>query len=181
MRLLSGSCIFKIRFSDIVMKFPNGASLSTNSPSDGIALSGDAKTLFYCSISRKELWALDAVKMGDTFTPISEVIASIQKVMTKKGFADGMAHTNDSRLIFGDLEEGSVLKSTDGGKPILIGQTNVTWVDTFGFDGIGGIYVTTNNLERFITRTMDPNDNMNFALYRLSDASKPYFSYMNHD
>jgi hypothetical protein len=156
-----------------VMVFPEGR-FAASSPSDGIALAPNG-TLIYCTISKTQLWQLDSAVLADSSSSAADIAATVQFVGDKGVFSDGLAMTNESVLIWGDLAGGRVVANSVvlAAKPLAM-----EWPDTFAFDETdGSLLFTSNRLQLFLNRTMS-NSTVNFRLWRLRDTTTPIYSYM---
>lgn len=165
-----------------VMQFPEGP-FAAASPSDGIALTPNG-TLFYCSISTTQLWKLDATVFADFSQSSGAVAATVQLVGDKRAFSDGLAMTNNSDVIWGDLTGGRIVATSAFGAfsphALVSKPLAMEWPDTFAFDETdGSLLFTSNRLHLFLNNTMaQDGTTINFRAYRVTGPG-PIYSYMH--
>lgn len=69
----------------------NGVTYSNIvSPSDGIALSKDTRTLYYCSISKRIMYSIPTFALRDKYMSNEDVGKYVREIGEKHGFADGL-------------------------------------------------------------------------------------------
>lgn len=126
-------------------------------PSDGIALSPDTKTVYFCPLHALKLYSIPSAALRNFSLTHADLSAQVQTVGTKPAPTDGMAMTERGDLYFGGLTTHSVY-NWDTNNPPFVAQTtysntkSMVWVDTFAFDDArGDILWTTNRLNRFFT------------------------------
>jgi len=159
----------------------NNLTYPVKFPTDGIALSHDSETLYYCQLSRRELFAVPTALLRN-FTLTNAEIADEVELVGEKGVSDGMTATSTGDVIFGDVEE-SAVKMWSPGTPISDAVTLAAdpdlmqWPDTFAWQD-SSVYFVSNRLQLFINNTMkfDGSDGPNFRIWQL-DLS-PTTSYL---
>lgn len=114
--------------------------------SDGIAISRDGKTLYYCPISSRQLYSVSIEAMMDQKKSETEVAATI-KNMGVKGMSDGLESDASGGIYAGD-EERSQLKYGPPGGPykVLAQVAPYYWIDTMSVATNGYLYFTANEL-----------------------------------
>jgi hypothetical protein len=160
----------------------NGKPYPIVSPSDGIALSSDLMTLYYCALSKQYLYSVAIFLLQDFNIP-NQVISNYIQAVGVKGYSDGMTYDNAGRLYFGDLQENGV-KVWDTSEPLSSAMTLVRnndtmqWPDTFAWDNSGYLYFVSNKLEKFLFGQMvfDGDDGQNFRIWRIFVNAKSYLS-----
>ena len=168
--------------ASVVMQFPEGP-FPAASPSDGIALTPNG-TLFYCTISTTQLWKLDSTVFADWSRTLADVAATVELVGDKRAFSDGLAMTNNSDVIWGDLTGGRIVATSAFGAfqphALVSKPLAMEWPDTFAFDEVdGSLLFTSNRLHLFLNNTMTQDSTtVNFRLFRVSGPG-PIFSYMH--
>lgn len=140
---------------------------------DGIALSHDTKTLYYCSLSTNLLFSVPTSYLQN-FSLNDQQIASNIISHGVKGFSDGMVFSSNGRLYFGSLEEDAVYvcnpREPLSNRQILFHNSSTCqWQDShysifffipkflfsflsssqaFAFDLKGNLYWVSNKLQR---------------------------------
>jgi sugar lactone lactonase YvrE len=160
----------------------NGKSYVIGFPSDGIALSHDSSTVFYCDLSRTGLWSVPAALLHNFTMTSADIGAAVQFIGTK-GYSDGMACTNDGRLIFGNCLESAIYSwniSTPLSTAVQLASNPETmqWPDTFGFDGQGNILWVANALQTYVFGGMDFSgaSGANFRIWSTAIGANSYLS-----
>eukprot|EP01121_Diplochlamys_sp_Union-15-3_P011318 TRINITY_DN3265_c0_g1_i1.p1 TRINITY_DN3265_c0_g1~~TRINITY_DN3265_c0_g1_i1.p1 ORF type:complete len:400 (+),score=79.49 TRINITY_DN3265_c0_g1_i1:17-1216(+) len=160
----------------------NGKSYNNDSPSDGIALSHDGSLLFYCALSRKELYGIPTKPLKDFSTSYNNISHQIID-FGAKGYSDGMAFSDNENLYFGSLEQSAIfeynpLEPLSNMKMIAMDPLFSQWPDTFAFDGLGNLIWVSNKLQKFFYGEMvfDGSDGANFRIWSLFIQGGSYLS-----
>ena len=126
---------------------------------DGIALSGDGKTLYWQAIKGKTLYALptDALTGWAASSIVPEALSDKSlsgKITTvgENGVADGLLISKrDGRMYVTSPQDDSVkvrdLSGKSGGLTTLLQDKQLRWPDTFSEGPDGTIYVTTSHIQ----------------------------------
>ncbi|MBX9584630.1 MAG: hypothetical protein K2X87_30375 [Gemmataceae bacterium] len=116
---------------------------------DGIALSHDGKTLYYCPLAGRHLYAVPTDVLADPNTPDEKAAAAVQD-LGDRGFAsDGLESDDQGRLYLTDYEHNAVLRRTaDGQYETLAHDGRMLWPDTLSVAADGYLYFTANQLHR---------------------------------
>lgn len=119
-----------------------------NVAADGIGLSPDKKTLYYCPLSSRFLYSVPAAMLRDE--NISEAVLSNEiKALIEKGASDGIIVADDGCIYAGDYEDGSIRKITpDLTIDTIAHDPRILWPDTFSIGPDGYLYFTANQLNR---------------------------------
>lgn len=116
--------------------------------SDGIAISADGATLYYCPLASRHLYRVSAQALADQSKSEAEVAATV-KDLGEKGMSDGMESDAQGNIYFGDLENNSVRRlRPDGSYEVLAHDSRILWPDTFALASNGYLYFTANQLHR---------------------------------
>jgi len=137
----------------------NGISYPFDGPSDGIALSHDTETVYYCDISGTHIYSVPAIYLRNFTLPDAEISQYVIDY-GEKGYSDGMAFASNGLLYFGNQEltavsAWNVSTPLDTATVIFQNSTTVQWVDTFAFDQMGHLIFTTNRLQLYLFGGMD--------------------------
>lgn len=135
----------------------NGVEYPTvRNNADGIALSTDLQTLYYCVVDGNHLFSIPTRYLRDFGTTDDFLHSQVTVVGQKLSASDGMAVDSSGRLYFGSFSNSAVV-SWDPSTP-LTPQTQtilcsdaeqMQWQDTFAFDNQGNLYFTTNRLQAY--------------------------------
>ena len=161
----------------------NGRTYNFPLPSDGIALSHDGETVYYCEISRQILWSVPTNALRN-WTMGSAEISPFVKNHGTKGFSDGMTSDDQGNLYFGNQATSSVMVWKMGtpieSAKVLVGNvTTMQWPDTFAWDSASGSLIfVSNKLQLFAFDGMkfDGSDGANFRLWKVNANAQSYLS-----
>jgi sugar lactone lactonase YvrE len=116
--------------------------------SDGIALSADGQTLYYCPLSSRHLYAVPTALLRDR-TMSEAQLASAVVDLGEKGASDGLESDDQGRVYAGDYERNSVRqRQTNGEWKTIAHDPRILWPDTFSVAADGYLYFTANQLHR---------------------------------
>jgi sugar lactone lactonase YvrE len=123
--------------------------------SDGIAISADGRTLFYCPMSGRHLYGVSTEALADPAPGDEEVAKSVVDYGDRGYASDGLESDAAGRLYLTDYEHNAVHRRTFGpGGPadikdeILVQGPKVVWPDTLSLAADGYLYFTCNQLSR---------------------------------
>ena len=130
------------------MKLPAGNSLPFTVGVDGIAISSDGKTIYYCPLSSRHLYSVSAEALYDVSKNEAYVEGTVED-LGEKGASDGMESDAEGRLYAGDHENDSIFRrNADRSWTTLVHDPRILWPDTLSVAGDGYLYFTVNQLER---------------------------------
>ena len=125
--------------------------------SDGIAISDDGKTLYYCPLSSRKLYSVSIDAMADRNKSEAEVEQTV-KDLGGKGCSDGLETDAQGRLYVTDVEHAVIKRGPVGGpyqamtptlRIFVMSQTPTNyWPDTMSVATNGYLYFTGNELHR---------------------------------
>jgi sugar lactone lactonase YvrE len=116
--------------------------------SDGIALSPDGKTLYFCPLSSRHLYSVPTDTLRDPALSDHDVASSV-KDLGEKGASDGLEADADGAVYAGDYERDSIRKLVPGGQWRTIAHDpRILWPDTMSIGPDGYLYFTANQLHR---------------------------------
>lgn len=165
---------------------------SFNTPTDGIALSADRSTLFYCALRGSTLYALPSAALRD-WSLSNDQLNALVLAVTAKPPSDGMATSASGQLFWGSLTEDAVYQWLGGGagappasslpapavpqEQLLVQDAAaMQWPDTFAWGPAGQLLVSFNRLQLFFTYTMDwsgaSGANMRIVAVQLQNAEE---------
>ena len=117
--------------------------------SDGIAISPDGKTLYYCSLTARHLYSVSVDALADRSKSDAEVSATVKDLGEKGGAGDGLESDAQSRVYLSDYEHDAIRRrNPDGGIETLVHDPRVLWPDTLSLAADGYLYFTANQVER---------------------------------
>jgi sugar lactone lactonase YvrE len=117
--------------------------------SDGIAISPDSKTLYYCPLTSRHLYSVSVDALADRQKTDAEVAATVKDLGEKGGAGDGLESDAQGRVYLSDYEHNAILRrSLDGEIETLVHDPRVLWPDTLSLAADGYLYFTANQVER---------------------------------
>jgi len=119
-----------------------------NVASDGIAVSADGATLYYCPLSSRHLYAVPTRSLVDRSIPEDAVEQAVVD-LGEKGASDGLEADDKGRVYAGDYERNSVRqRQTNGEWKTIAHDPRILWPDTLSVASDGYLYFTANQLHR---------------------------------
>lgn len=116
--------------------------------SDGIALSPDGKTLYFCALSSRYLYAVPTDILRDPAASDEQVAAAVRD-LGEKGASDGLEADANGAVYAGDYEHNAIRRRTPDGKwETIAHDPRILWPDTFSTGPDGYLYFTANQLHR---------------------------------
>ncbi|WP_236192867.1 major royal jelly family protein [Pseudomonas glycinae] len=146
--------------------------------SDGIALSSDGKTLYFCPLSSRHLYAVPTALLRDPGVNDAELEKAVVD-LGEKGASDGLEADADGAVYAGDYEHNAIRKRLpDGRWQTLVEDSRVLWPDTLSIGPDGYLYFTANQLHR----SAGFNDGQDkrvkpYSLMRVKIGAKPAATY----
>ena len=124
------------------------APLPVKTGSDGIAISSDGATLFYCPLSSRHLYSIPTALLLDRSVD-DETVARAVVDLGEKGASDGLESDDKGRIYAGDYEHNSIRqRQTDGIWKTIAHDPRILWPDTLSIASDGYLYFTANQLHR---------------------------------
>jgi sugar lactone lactonase YvrE len=116
--------------------------------SDGIALSSDGRTLYYCPLSSRHLYSVPTgliLDPSDNERALSDAVVDLGE----KGASDGLESDDKGRVYAGDYEHNGIRqRQTNGEWQTIVHDPRVLWPDTMSLAADGYLYFTANQLHR---------------------------------
>ena len=149
---------------------------------DGLAISPDGRTLYYCPMSGHHLYSVDARALSDAEQSDAAVAATV-KDLGDKGFAsDGLICDDRGTLYLTDYEHNAIrVRNADGSYGVLASDARLLWPDSMSIGPVVGdspagnfLYFTSNQLER--QKAYQGGDDLRqrpFVLFRVRVAAGP--------
>lgn len=117
--------------------------------SDGIAISPDGKTLYYCPLSSRHLYSVSADTLADELKKDADVAATVKDLGEKGGASDGLESDAQDRIYLSDYEHNAIRRRVPTGEiETLVHDPRVLWPDTLSIANDGYLYFTANQLDR---------------------------------
>jgi sugar lactone lactonase YvrE len=116
--------------------------------SDGIALSPDGRTLYYCPLSSRHLYSVPTGLLLDRSGNERAISGSVVD-LGEKGASDGLECDDKGRVYAGDYEHNGIRqRQTNGEWRTIVHDPRVLWPDTMSLAADGYLYFTANQLHR---------------------------------
>ncbi len=117
--------------------------------SDGIAISPDGKTLYYCPLTSRHLYSVSVDALADRAKSDAEVAATVKDLGEKGGASDGLESDAQGRVYLSDYEHDAIRRRNAAGEiETLAHDPRVLWPDTLSLAADGFLYFTANQIER---------------------------------
>jgi len=131
-----------------LMSRPKGAKPSPwLVATDGIAISADGATLYYCALSSRHFYAVPTALLRDPSVTDAQIAAAIQN-LGPKAPSDGLAEDDKGNVYAGDYEHGTIRRFTAGEWATIAQDPRIKWPDTLSVGTDGYLYFTANQLYR---------------------------------
>lgn len=136
---------------------------------DGIALSADRETLYYCQVTGRNLYAIQTALLREFRVPPEQINRAVITVGSKRTTTDGMHADNQGNVFYTALEgKGIGLYTVPNSRfHDLISDDLMLWVDGVAFDQQGSIIFNSNRLhEMFGGYEIDWSYPYNLVIWR---------------
>ncbi|MCM8559591.1 L-dopachrome tautomerase-related protein [Pseudomonas shahriarae] len=138
----------KVEGQVLQVRNTNGSTRPFAVASDGIALSADGQTLYFCPLSSRHLYSVPTALLRDTSVSEARLDMAV-KDLGEKGASDGLEADASGALYAGDYEHNSVRKRlADGQWQTIVHDPRVLWPDTLSIGPDGYLYFMANQLHR---------------------------------
>jgi len=115
---------------------------------DGIAISSDGKTLYYCPLASRKLFSVSTDALWDQSKTDADVAATVKDLGDKGSGADGLEQDDKGRIYITEYEKRAVeRRMPDGGYQPVVHDNRLYWPDTLSVAKNGYLYGTANQLE----------------------------------
>lgn len=147
-------------------KIWNDAPMRTGA--DGIALSADHKTLYWCPLTGRNLYGIDTVYLQDYSIPNQEIEKAVKDFGDKGTNTDGLGADNQG-LIYYTMLEGQGIGIYDPEKAKFepfISDKRMIWVDGMTFDNQGNLIFNNNRLHELFRDQLDWENPYNLIVWK---------------
>ena len=115
--------------------------------SDGIAISPDGETLYYCALSSRRLYAVPTALLLDPAADDAAIAAAVRD-LGEKGASDGLAEDTTGAIYGGDYENDRIRRWDGEAWATIAEDPLIDWPDTLSVGTDGYLYFTANQLEK---------------------------------
>jgi len=116
---------------------------------DGIAISPEGKTLYYCPAISRHLYSVSVDTLADPTKSDTEVEATVKDLGEKGGGSDGLESDGEGRVYLSDYEHDGIHRRLVTGEiETLVHDPRVLWPDTLSLASDGYLYFTSNQVGR---------------------------------
>jgi len=117
--------------------------------SDGIAISADGNSLFYCPLASRRLYSVSVDALANEQLADAEVAATVVDHGEKGGGSDGLESDSKNRIYLTNYEQNAIFRRLpDGVYETLVHDPRILWPDTLSVAPDGYLYFTANQLHR---------------------------------
>lgn len=145
---------------------------------DGIALSGDKRTLYWTNLSGHALYSLDTALLRDFSTSETTLRTSVKRVATLPSNTDGMVADRKGNLYMTALEmNGLTFRDVKTGKiSTYVSNPEMVWPDTLAWAPDGSLYLVTGHLNLWVDNAMDFDHPKvpNFRIWKIQANGRSY-------
>lgn len=170
---------FRIHGRD-VLKAKDGKPNPMRTGADGIALSGDKKTLYWTNLTGNRLLSLPTELLRDFSKSEDEVKSAAKVVSSLPSNTDGMTADRKNNLYMTGLTLNGVMKrdAKSGKISTFASDEAISWPDTLGWGPKGDLYLVSNHLHLWVDGDMDFDQPKvpNFRIYKLKVGATPYLA-----
>lgn len=142
--------------------------------SDGIALSNDGKTLYFCPLSSRHLYSVPTALLRDPKVTEAQLEDAVID-LGEKGASDGLEADARGAVYAGDYEHNAIRRMLpDGSWQTVIEDPKILWPDTLSIGPDGYLYFIANQLHRSpgFNEGMDKREKP-YSLMRVKIDAKP--------
>ena len=115
---------------------------------DGIAISPNGRTLYFCPLSSRFLYSIETAKLRDK-TLTEKDLSRLVLNLGEKGASDGLITGANGVVYAGDYENNSIRAIfPDGKMKTIVHDPRILWPDTLSIGPDGYLYFTANQVQR---------------------------------
>ncbi|MBK9124536.1 MAG: SMP-30/gluconolactonase/LRE family protein [Chloroflexi bacterium] len=145
---------------------------------DGIALSADRETLYWCALTARRLYAVPTAVLRDYSTSEANVEAAVVDLGDKGTNTDGMGADDQGMIYYTMLEHQGIGRYDPVSKTFgtFITDPRMVWVDGMTFDNKGHLIFNSNRLHELFGGDLDWDNPENFVVWKayLGEGVKSY-------
>jgi len=159
----------------VYQTFPGYPPKAVNFAADGIAISNDGKTLYYCPINSTKLYAVATDVLRDKTKSDAQAAATV-RIVTGKMPADGLESDAAGNVYMTDPATNSIHRwnPQTGLTETLAHDPRLLWPDTMSVAADGYLYVTANQLHRQPTMHNGHDERVKpYQLFRIRINQQP--------
>lgn len=168
---------FQIHGRD-VLKAKDGKPNGMKTGADGLALSGDKKTLYWTNLTGNRLLSLPTSVIRDFSRPEDEVKKAVKIEAKLPSNTDGMTADRAGNLYMTALTLNGLMKrdAATGEVSTFVTHDDISWPDTLSWGPGGALYLVSNHLHLWVDGDMDFDTPAvpNFRIYRMNLGATPY-------
>lgn len=142
--------------------------------SDGIAISPDARWLYYSPLSSRKLYRVSVDVLADRNISEDQTAKAVEDLGDKPGASDGLICDHQGRVYCTDYEHNAIHRYANGKFETIAQDPQMIWPDTLSLSTDGYLYFTANQLNRQ-ARFHDGKDlrQKPYHLFRIKVDAKP--------
>lgn len=149
---------------------------------DGIALSADRKTLYWCPLTARNLYSVSTDLLQDFSTPLEQIEKAVVNCGDKGGTnSDGLGADNQGNIYYTMLEGMGIgiYNPVDRTFRNFIRDERMVWVDGMTFDNQGHLIFNNNRLHELFGDDLDFENPDNMIVWKafLGENVKSYLHY----
>ena len=147
---------------------------------DGIALSGDKKSLYWTNLTGNTLYSLPTALLRDPKVSEAELEAAIRVEVVLPSNTDGLTADKDGNVYLTALQLNGVLKWDPASRRLteIAYHPEMAWPDTLAWAPDGTLHAISNHLHLWVDGDMNFKDPAvpNFTIWRLPVKAEPYLN-----
>ncbi len=145
---------------------------------DGIALSADRKTLYWCPLTGRNLYCIETALLQDFTVPQAAIEKAVVDLGDKGTNTDGMGADNQGHIYYTMLEGQGIgrFDPASGAFEPIFSDPRMVWVDGMTFDNQGWLIFNNNRLHQMFQDELEWKDPYNLIIWKafLGDGVKSY-------
>ena len=120
---------------------------------DGIAISNDGKTLYYCPLASRRIYSVSTEALADGKMSDEDTAKTVKELPQRDFASDGLHTDATGNLLLTDYEHNAIRRldtrgEQDASYTIIAQDPRLIWPDTLAVDSQGQVYVIANQLNR---------------------------------
>ncbi len=159
----------------VYMTTPGYPPKAVNFAADGIAISADGSTLYYCPINGTKLYAVSTEALRDRTKSDAQVAATV-RIVTGKMPSDGLESDTAGNVYLSDPVTNSIHRwnPATGLVETIVHDPRLLWPDTMSVANDGYLYVNANQLNRQPTMHNGVDERVKpYTMFRVKINAQP--------